>query len=60
MLSKVAIQHNPEMKKFYKKRIENGKNKMSTMNIIRNKLLSRIFAVINRKTPDVDIMKYAA
>ncbi len=45
---------------YYDQRIEKGKNKMSTINIIRNKLLSRIFAVIDRKTPYVDTMKFAA
>ena len=55
-----AIQHNPEMKMYYQKRLEEGKNKMSTLNIIRNKLLARIFAVIERKTPYVDTLKYAA
>lgn len=55
-----AIQHNPEMKLYYQKRVENGANKMSTLNIIRNKLVSRIFAVIERGTPYVEIMKFAA
>jgi len=56
--AKNAITHNTEMKKYYYKRIDEGKNKMSTINIIRNKLLSRIFAVIQRKTPYVNIYKY--
>lgn len=60
LCAKSAIQHNPEMKTYYYKRLDIGKNKMSTINIIRNKLLSRIFAVIERQTPYVDIMKYAA
>ncbi len=55
-----AIQHNPEMKLYFQKRVENGANKMSTLNIIRNKLISRIFAVVDRGTPYVEIMKYAA
>lgn len=54
-----AIQHNPEMKKYYLKRVEKGKSKMSTINIIRNKLIARIFAVINRQTPYVNTMKFA-
>lgn len=58
--AKSAIQHNPEMKMYYQRRIEEGKNEMSTINIIRNKMLARIFAVVNRGTPYVDIMKYAA
>jgi transposase len=60
LCAKSAIQHSPEMKAYYKRRLEEGKNKMSTINIIRNKLLARIFAVIERQTPYVDIMKYAA
>ena len=60
LCAKTAIQCNPEMKVYYNKRVNEGKNKMSTINIIRNKLLSRIFAVVNRSTPYVDTMKYAA
>jgi transposase len=55
-----AIQHNPEMKQYYKKRVLAGKNKMSTVNIIRNKLIARVFATVRRGTPYVDILKYAA
>ena len=55
-----AIQHNPEMKLYYQKRVLEGKSKMSTVNIIRNKLIARVFAVVRRKTPYVDILKYAA
>lgn len=58
LCAKNAILHNQEMKKYYNKRVEQGKNKMCVINIIRNKLLSRIFAVVNRKTPYVDLLKY--
>lgn len=58
MCAKSAIQSNPEMKLFYKRRISLGKSKMSTINIIRNKLLSRIFAVVNRETPYVNTIAY--
>lgn len=54
-----AIQYNPELKQYYEKRIKEGKNEMSTMNIIRNKLLARIFAVVERGTPYVETFKYA-
>lgn len=60
LCAKSAIQYNQEMKIYYNRRVDEGKNKMSTINIIRNKLLSRIFAVVDRRTPYVDIMKYAA
>jgi transposase len=58
--AKNAVIHNPEMKEYYNRRVEEGKNKMSTINIIRNKLLSRIFAVVKRETPYVNINKYAS
>lgn len=60
MCAGVAIQYNTEMKLYYEKRVSEGKNKMSTMNIVRNKLISRIFAVIERDSPYVDVLKYAA
>ncbi|MDN5811361.1 MAG: IS110 family transposase [Tetragenococcus koreensis] len=61
MCAKTALQYNPEIKQYYKRRVEEqGKNKMSTINVIRNKLLSRIFAVVERGTPYVDTLKYAA
>jgi len=55
-----SIQYNPEMKLFYNRRVDQGKNQMSTINIIRNKLIARIFAAVKRKTPYVDVLKYAA
>lgn len=60
MCARSAIVCNPELKIYYQKRKANGENGMSVMNIIRNKLLSRIFAVVKRGTPYVDTFKYAA
>lgn len=60
MCAITAIQHNPEMKQYYERRIAAGKSKMSTINIIRNKLIARIFSVIKRQTPYVNMMKFAA
>ncbi len=55
-----AVNYNPEMKIYYKRRVEEGKNEMSTINNIRNKLLARIFAVVERGTPYVETFKYAS
>lgn len=55
-----AIQSSPEMRLYYERRVKQGKSKMSTLNIIRNKLLARAFAVVRRGTPYVDTMGYAA
>lgn len=41
-----AIQYCDELKAFYNKKIEAGKNKMSVINAVRNKLISRIFSCI--------------
>jgi len=55
----IAITCNPELRLYYKRRIEEGKHKMSTLNIVRNKILGRIFAVVDRGTPYVETMKFA-
>ena len=56
-----AIRSKGEMKMYYEKRVkELGKNKRSTINIIRNKIVYRVFATVNRGTPYVDIFKFAA
>jgi transposase len=46
-----AIQCCEELKAFYKRKVAAGKNKMSVLNAVRNKLISRVFACIknNRK-----------
>lgn len=41
-----AIQCSEELKTFYKRKVDAGKNKMSVLNAVRNKLISRIFACI--------------
>ncbi len=55
-----AIQLKGEYKTYFNRRTEEGKNKMSTLNIIRNKLVSRVFAVVKRQTPYVDLSRFAA
>jgi transposase len=55
-----AIQHDSELKLYYHKRVEEGKPKMVVLNIIRNKLVSRIFATVKRGTPFVELSKFAA
>jgi transposase len=41
-----AIQHNDELNQYYSRKIAEGKNKMSVINAVRNKLVQRIFAVV--------------
>lgn len=60
LCARSAIVYNPEMRIYYQNRKANGDNGMNTLNIIRNKLLARIFAVIERGTPYIDMHKFAA
>jgi transposase len=60
MCARSAIICNAEMKIYYQNRKAKEKNGMSTLNIIRNKLIARIFAVVKRGTPYIDTFKFAA
>jgi len=55
MCAMSSIIYNAEIRQYYDQRVAAGKNKMSTINIIRNKLVSRAFAVVNRGTPYVNV-----
>lgn len=44
-----AIQYSKELKAYYHRKVEEGKNKMLVINNVRNKLILRIFACVNKK-----------
>ena len=46
-----AVRHNHDLKVYYQRKVKDGKNKMSTLNAVRNKLIHRIFAVIKNDRP---------
>ena len=48
------------LKEYYIKRTQNGKPKMSTINVVQNKILYRMFAVIKRQTPFIENYLQAA
>jgi transposase len=50
MASLSAIRVDPSIKAYYNRKVAEGKNKMSVLNAVRNKLLARIFAVVERGT----------
>lgn len=58
MAAFVAVKYDPDLKTKYEQKLEEGKAKMSTINIIRVKLIERVFTVIDRQTPY--ILKAAA
>ena len=53
-----AMRHDLEIKSYYKRKTAEGKNPMLVINAIKNKLISRVFATINRGTPFVKTAQY--
>ncbi len=48
-----AKEHDPQIKQYYTRKIKEGKNKYCVLNAVRFKLISRVFATVNRGTPYV-------
>jgi transposase len=49
-----AIQHDPELKLYYQRKVASGKHSMCVINAVRNKLVLRIASVVERQSPFVD------
>ena len=47
MAALVAIVHNSDLKEYYERKVAEGKNKMSVINAVRNKLIHRIFTCVH-------------
>lgn len=46
-----AIRHSNDLRTYYLRKVEEGKNKMSVLNAVRNKIVHRVFAVIKNQIP---------
>lgn len=46
-----AIRLKNDLREYYLRKVAEGKNKMSALNAVRNKIIHRIFAVIKNQTP---------
>src|ERR1700684_1006474 len=46
-----AARYDPELKAYYQRRVREGKNKKQCLNIIKAKIVARMFAVVKRQTP---------
>ena len=55
-----AIKHDSQIKEYYIKKKAEGKHSLLVLNNVKCKLVSRVFAVINRQTPYVELNKFAA
>lgn len=49
MASLSAIKLDTDLKHYYERKVGEGKNKMSVLNAVRNKLLARVIAVVNKQ-----------
>jgi transposase len=56
----VSVRYNRELKQYYERRVSEGKSKMSTLNIIGSKLISRMFAIVRKQTPYTEQLQKAA
>jgi len=59
MCAMTALKYDAQVKQYYDKKKDEGKNSMLVLNNIRCKLISRVFAVIKRETPYVNTYKFA-
>lgn len=48
MASLTAIKLDADLKAYYERKVNEGKNKMSVLNAVKNKLLARVIAVVNK------------
>lgn len=53
-----AIQHDPEIKAYYQRKLKEGKAEMCALNAVRAKLINRVFATVNRGTEYVVTRQY--
>lgn len=49
MASMAAVKFDPELKTYYERKVAEGKNKMSVLNAVKNKLLARVVACVNNQ-----------
>jgi transposase len=49
MASLTAVKLDADLKKYYERKVAEGKNKMSVLNAVRNKLLARVMSCVNNK-----------
>jgi transposase len=49
MASLTAVKLDADLKAYYERKVAEGKNKMSVLNAVKNKLLARVIAVVNKQ-----------
>ncbi len=49
MASLTAVKLDADLKTYYERKVGEGKSKMSVLNAVKNKLLARVIAVVNKQ-----------
>lgn len=60
MRAMAAVKHYPEFRDYFERKKKEGKNGMSIINAIKNKLVLRVASACSKQTPYVDNHKIAA
>jgi transposase len=55
MASITAVKFDSQLKQYYERKVSEGKNKMSVLNAVRNKLLARVVACVNNQREYIKI-----
>jgi len=55
-----VVGHDHETRRYYQRKLKEGKAAGSILNAIKNKMMHRVFAVVKRETPFVKLDRYAA
>ncbi len=54
-----AIRLDNDLRSYYQRKVKEGKNKMSVLNAIRNKIIHRVFAVVKNQVPYENRINYS-
>ena len=60
MCTLVAVKHDPQLKEYYERKKDEGKNAMLVLNNVKCKIIGRVFSVIKRQTPYINTYKFAS
>lgn len=60
MCAMTTIKYDPQIREYYQRKRKEGKNAMLVLNNVRCKLVSRVFAVVQRESPYVNTYKFVS
>ena len=55
-----SVKHDPQLKEYYERKKDVGKNAMLVLNNVKCKIIGRVFSVIKRQTPYINTYKFAS